>query len=67
MVVGKTVEIDSRAERKVVILFENRQGRVAYLRRISRDVQNRPYAAEVVPHVPSVNELCGGRVSPSAR
>ena len=66
MVVDKTVEIDSRAEREVVILFENRQGRVAYLRGISRDVQNRPYAAEVVPYVPSVNELCGGRVSPSA-
>ena len=66
MVVDKTVEIDSRAEREVVILFENRQGRVAYLRSISRDVQNRPDAAEVVPYVPSVNELYGGRVSPSA-
>ena len=45
LVVGKTVEIDSCAEWEVVILLQDRQSRIAYFRRVSRDVQNRSYTA----------------------
>ena len=61
MVVGQGRQVHPDAGRHIVVRLKDGEGWGADLCRVPGDVQYCPHAAEVVPHVPYVNELCRSR------